>query len=444
MNSNDWYEQQNAAQNGYSNYQNHQEQTAQNGGNGYYNAPVPKKPKKTASITAGVLAVCLLAAALLGGGVGALAVSLISGRSEPAQQQAEAQQTAPASPSVTDGGSSSDGTPSNGIQTVSGVAAQELSVKDVAAKCMPSIVGIDVEIQQSSNYYGENTATGSGSGVIFTADGYIVTNNHVVDGATAIKVYLQDGVSYDAELIGADDRTDLAVIKIEAENLIPATLGSSGELSVGDAVIAIGNPLGELMSTVTCGWISGLNRSIVVDDHEMTLLQTDAAINPGNSGGGLFNSKGELIGIVNAKSMGYEVEGLGFAIPIDNALSVITDLMDQGYVSGRPYLGVSMQEVYVNIRNSGGNQYGFPFNMQQNSYEVRVQIVSVAEGGAAEKAGLQIGDMVLAVDDTSVEGVDHLINLIGAYNAGDVVTLSVQRGTERLTLSVTLDEKAGA
>lgn len=266
----------------------------------------------------------------------------------------------------------------------------------------------------------------------------------MVDGATAIKVYLQDGVSYDAELIGADDRTDLAVIKIEAENLIPATLGSSGELSVGDAVIAIGNPLGELMSTVTCGWISGLNRSIVVDDHEMTLLQTDAAINPGNSGGGLFNSKGELIGIVNAKSMGYEVEGLGFAIPIDNALSVITDLMDQGYVSGRPYLGVSMQEVYVNIRNSGGNQYGFPFNMQQNSYEVRVQIVSVAEGGAAEKAGLQIGDMVLAVDDTSVEGVDHLINLIGAYNAGDVVTLSVQRGTERLTLSVTLDEKAGA
>ncbi|MBR0026164.1 MAG: trypsin-like peptidase domain-containing protein [Clostridia bacterium] len=437
MNQNDWYEQQNSnVQNGYNGYQDHQQNHS-----GYYGDPAPKKQKKGITVTAGILVVCILAAALIGGGVGALAVSLANGMTQPIQESLlDAQPSA--APEESAEPSSPAETPSESIQKASGILAAELSVKDVAAKCMPSIVGIDIEIQQVSSYYGDMTATGSGSGVIFTEDGYIVTNNHVIDGATAIKVYLQDGTSYPAKLIGADERTDLAVIKIDAENLIPATLGSSSDLSVGDAVIAIGNPLGELMSTVTGGWISGLNRTIMVDDYEMSLMQTDAAVNPGNSGGGLFNSQGELIGIVNAKSMGYDVEGLGFAIPIDSALNIITDLMDQGYVSGRPYLGVSMQEVYVTSGNRG-DRYGFPF-MQQGYYQVRVQLAAIAENGAADKAGLQVGDMILAVDDTTVEGVDHLINLIGAYNAGDTVTLTVQRGTEMLTVTVTLEERTGA
>lgn len=437
MNQNDWYEQQNSnVQNGYNGYQDHQQNHS-----GYYGDPAPKKQKKGITVTAGILVVCILAAALIGGGVGALAVSLANGMTQPIQEALlDAQPSA--APEESAEPSSPAETPSESIQKSSGILAAELSVKDVAAKCMPSIVGIDIEIQQVSSYYGDMTATGSGSGVIFTEDGYIVTNNHVIDGATAIKVYLQDGTSYPAKLIGADERTDLAVIKIDAENLIPATLGSSSDLSVGDAVIAIGNPLGELMSTVTGGWISGLNRTIMVDDYEMSLMQTDAAVNPGNSGGGLFNSQGELIGIVNAKSMGYDVEGLGFAIPIDSALNIITDLMDQGYVSGRPYLGVSMQEVYVTSGNRG-DRYGFPF-MQQGYYQVRVQLAAIAENGAADKAGLQVGDMILAVDDTTVEGVDHLINLIGAYNAGDTVTLTVQRGTEMLTVTVTLEERTSA
>lgn len=451
MSNQDWFEQQNSTPNGYQ-YNGYQGCNNNCAGGTPYDNQSPKKPKKEKklrTITAGTLVVCLLLTALIGGGVGALAVTLATSANTPAQQEAMLPEAgnSSATQESTEGGSGSvsSGTPSNNIQTSAKTLSQELSIRDIAAKCMPSIVGIDVEIHQNASYYyGEgSTSTGSGSGVILTEDGYIVTNNHVIEGATAIKVYLQDGTSYEAELIGTDDRLDLAVIKVDAKNLVPATLGNSDDLAVGDPVVAIGNPLGELMSTVTGGWISGLNRTIVVDNHEMTLMQTDAAVNPGNSGGGLFNSKGELVGIVNAKSMGYDVEGLGFAIPIDSVLSAITDLMDQGYVSGRPYLGVSMQEVYVNVNGTSQNeQFGFPFNLQRQNYAVRVQIVEVVKGGAADKAGLQIGDMILAVDDTEVKSVNHLINLIGEYNAGDTVTLSIQRGTQSLTLTATFDEKS--
>ena len=200
---------------------------------------------------------------------------------------------------------------------------------------------------------------GSGSGVIVTSDGYIVTNNHVVEGADAIKVHLEDGTEYPATLIGTDSYTDLAVIKIDATGLPAATLGNSGDMLVCDTVYAIGNPLGVLASSVSEGIISGLDRVIEIEGQEMTLMQTTAAVNPGNSGGGLFNSKGELIGIVNAKSSGTDVEGLGFAIPIDSAKQIIMDLIDLGYVSGRPYLGISMQkDVYKRQRSWWKIRYG--------------------------------------------------------------------------------------
>ena len=214
---------------------------------------------------------------------------------------------------------------------------------------------------------------------------------------------------------------------------------------MGDDVLAIGNPLGELMSSVTSGSISGLNRTIVVENQEMTLLQTDAAINPGHSGGGLFNLSGELIGIVNAKSMGYEVEGIGFAIPINDAKQVITDLMEKGYVTGRPYLGISMQEVYVSSSQGNGSYgFGFPFGSSMQQYEARVQVVEVVEGSAADQAGIQSGDMILSLEGETVEGLSEFTSKVGEYNAGDVVKLMVQRGTQTLEISVTLGEKTNA
>lgn len=191
----------------------------------------------------------------------------------------------------------------------------------------------------SSFYGGQRVSQSAGSGVILSADGYIVTNNHVVAGADSIAVRTRDGQSYTARLVGADSDTDLAVLKIEAGDLPPVVLGSSETLVVGETAVAIGNPLGELGGTVTSGIISALSREVTIDNQTMTLLQTNAAINPGNSGGGLFNSKGELIGVVNAKYAKEGVEGLGFAIPIDAAKPVIEQLISQGYVSGRVATG---------------------------------------------------------------------------------------------------------
>ena len=210
-----------------------------------------------------------------------------------------------------------------------------LSVAEVAAKAADSVVEINTETVSSSFYGGQRVSQSAGSGVILSADGYIVTNNHVVAGADSITVRTRDGKSYAANLVGTDPDTDLAVLKIEASGLTPAVLGSSDDLVVGETAVAIGNPLGELGGTVTSGIISALSREVTIDNQTMTLLQTNAAINPGNSGGGLFNSNGELVGVVNAKYAKEGVEGLGFAIPINTAKPVIEQLISQGYVSGR-------------------------------------------------------------------------------------------------------------
>ena len=390
--------------------------------------------EKTRSITVGTLVVCLLFSALIGGGIGG---AVVYG----SQMNALGTNDAAAEKPTTDDASTQTNTSQQPpvLTTSTGTNAQ-YTKSQVATMCQPSVVGIEMQIQS-----GYATGSGSGSGVIISKDGYIVTNNHVVENATSIKVYLQDGTSYDAEVIGTDPRTDLAVIKINATGLTPATLGNSETLAVGDDVLAIGNPLGELMSSVTSGSISGLNRTIVVENQEMTLLQTDAAINPGNSGGGLFNLSGELIGIVNAKSMGYEVEGIGFAIPINDAKQVITDLMEKGYVTGRPYLGISMQEVYVSSGQGNGSYgFGFPFGSSMQQYEARVQVVEVVEGSAADQAGIRSGDMILSLEGETVEGLSEFTSKVDEYNAGDVVKLMVQRGTQTLEISVTLGEKTNA
>lgn len=277
-------------------------------------------------------------------------------------------------------------------------------------------------------------------GVIITDDGYIVTNNHVVQGADTIHVYLQDGTKYDAKLIGTDTFSDLAIVKIDVANLPAATIGSSGNVTVGDTVYAIGNPLGVLTSSVSKGIISGLDRTITIDGISMTLMQTDASINPGNSGGGLFNESGELIGIVNAKSASVEVEGLGFAIPVDSARPVITDLVDLGYVTGRPYIGITMQDVSLRYGNS--NNRNNPFSFYMDNYVTRVQVMSVESGSAAEKGGLLVNDILMSLNGKEITGSSQFAAMLYEYKVGDTVTITVLRGNETKDLTVVLGERS--
>ena len=282
---------------------------------------------------------------------------------------------------------------------------------------------------------GGQAKSGSGSGVIVTSDGYIVTCHHVVDGASKITVILNDETTHEATLIGSDARNDLAVIKISASGLTPATLGDSDMLTVGEDVVAIGNPLGELRGTSTGGMVSALGREVSVEGTMMTLIQHDAAVSPGSSGGGLFNSSGSLIGIVNAKANSSEAEGIGFAIPVNSVKQIISDLIEHGYVQGRAYLGVSTQN--VTLMPQGTSHWGGFFGYSGMSC---VLVTNVVSGSAAEAAGIQTGDLILAVEGTEVSSTDDLSALINAYNAGDQATLTIQRNGEQMELSVTFGE----
>ena len=293
----------------------------------------------------------------------------------------------------------------------------------------PSVVGID--ILSPVSYWGQIfEAEGSGSGVILTQDGYIATCAHVVEDATSIKVTLNDDTQYTATLVGSDKRNDIAIIKIEAENLTPALIGDSDMLTVGEDVIAIGNPLGELRGTATSGIISALRRPVTVENVEMELVQTDAAISPGNSGGGLFNSSGKLIGIVNAKASDSDAEGLGFAIPINNVLTEINDLLNYGYIKGRAYLGVYTQNVSVR------SDYGY----WRYSTTSCVQVADIVAGSAAEQAGLKVGDLILKVNDTQITSNSDLSDAIESFDAGDTATLTIQREGQQTQVQVTFGE----
>lgn len=303
--------------------------------------------------------------------------------------------------------------------------SEVLSVADIAEMASVSVVEITTETVQTGSRFGQYVSEGAGSGVIITTDGYIVTNNHVIDGATNISVRLKNGISYDATLVGKDSQTDLAVLKIDVNELTPAVLGNSSTLAVGDLAVAIGNPLGELGGTVTDGIISALDREITIDGENMTLLQTSAAINPGNSGGGLFNEAGELIGIVNAKSSGSDVEGLGFAIPIDAAKPVITQLMENGYVSGRPSIGVTT----VDISNTAtAMRYGVT--------KTGVYVYKAASGSE-----LQPGDLIVSIDGTAVSSSAEIKTTIAEYGIGKAVSITILRSNAQQTVSVTVTEQ---
>lgn len=315
------------------------------------------------------------------------------------------------------------------IQTnADGTQVSGMSLADVVANVKNSVVEITTSTVQTNVFLQQYVTSGAGSGVVVSEDGLIITNHHVIDGATSIVVRLANGEEYDAQLIASDAQTDVAVLRINATNLQPAILGDSDNLVVGEDVIAVGNPLGSLGGTVTDGIISALDREITIDDQTMTLLQTSAAISPGNSGGGLFNTKGELIGVVNAKSSGSNVEGLGFAIPVNVVKEVAQDLIETGKVQGRLTLGIT----YLEISNLQAAQ-------QYNVNVLGLYVQDVIENSNAQKAGLQPNDIIIAVDNEQVTTSAELKAALNSHKAGDTMTFTVVRDRQYVDLSVTLE-----
>lgn len=371
--------------------------------------PRPKKPVNGKKILTGAL--CLVLAGAVGFGGGYLGAIAAGGGSRVVYQ------------TVQRDASSGDTT---------GSAASTLSLTDVSSIVSPSVVAITTEVMTSSNTWfgGQYVESGAGSGVIMSEDGYIITNNHVVSGASNVTVTLQDGSTHAATVVGADSQSDIAVVKIDATGLTPAVMGDSDKLAVGETVLAVGNPLGELSGTVTNGIVSALNREVTVNNQKMTLIQTNASISPGNSGGGLFNAEGDLIGIVNAKSVSDNAEGLGFAIPVNTAIQVATDLIQNGYVSGRPVMGVTV--VTISDAQTAA-QYGV------SSYGVYV--AEVTENGPAAQAGVQKGDRIVSVDDTLIESNNDLTDLISSHAVGDTLNVQLSRDRQLMNVQVTLGER---
>lgn len=304
-----------------------------------------------------------------------------------------------------------------------------LSVAEVNELTENSVVEITTEQLATSLYYGQYVTNGAGSGVVFTADGYIVTNNHVIEGATKITVTLHNKEHYEAKLVATDEKTDIAVIKIEATDLIPAVLGDSSLLKTGESIVVIGNPLGELGGSVSSGIISAMDREVLIDNNTMTLLQTDAAVNPGNSGGGMFNMYGELVGIVNAKGSGSDIDNLGFAIPVNTAKKVVEELISVGYVQNRAYLGISMVEI--------NNSYTA---MQYRVNEFGVYVAEVVSDSAADKAGVKAGDRIVKIDEYEIASSSDVSSALNEYSAGQSANITVKRDSKEITLNVVFDE----
>ena len=298
-----------------------------------------------------------------------------------------------------------------------------------AAAVGPSVVGITNKAVARDWFDNPVETEGVGSGVIFKSDGYIVTNNHVINGAKELIVSLSDGRTMRGKVIGADEVTDLAVVKIDAKDLPTAAFADSDQIVVGEPAIAIGNPMGlEFKGSVTSGVVSALNRTLDNSDSRVKLLQTDAAINPGNSGGALVNADGEVIGINSVKLAASGVEGMGFAIPSNTVQSVIKELMDKGYVA-RPYLGVSVFDPETAAR------FGYSLDIDKGVY-----IFKLVLGGPSDKAGLQRGDIILKADGEEVNSVSDLRAKVSAHKVGDTITLTIDRNDHERTVDVTLDE----
>ncbi len=390
----------------------------------YYSAPEPPKATKPAKARPGILftvslcLVCILLSAASGFG-GAYAYKHFFG--EDASDNGKGNGTA------NSGGKSEVIINQSTNDPTADIKEGDLtSIIDSVSK---TVVEIRTEKVSYGYFIGNYVSEGAGSGVIISEDGYIITNNHVVEGADTLTVRTKAGEEFEATLIGADAQTDIAVIKIEANDLPAATLGTSSDLLVGQRSIAIGNPLGELGGTVTIGYISALDREVSIDGVKMTLLQTDAAINPGNSGGGLFDVNGRLIGVVNAKSTGSDIEGLGFAIPIDTAKEIATDILENGHVTGRPALGVKVSEV----TSSNYHEFrGEPLYRYITDYGVYIV--------EDERGNFEYGDLIVAFNDITVSTQTDLAAALAECQIGDTVTVTVSRNRKLVRVELELVE----
>jgi len=308
------------------------------------------------------------------------------------------------------------------------------AIVNVAESAAPAVVEITTESLVTNNYFGQYVQSGAGSGVIITENGYIITCAHVIDGSTTITVKLTDGTLYDAKIIGSDSVTDIAVLKIEAEGLVYAVMGDSDTLKVGSDVVAIGNPLGKLGGSVTNGIISALDREVEIEEQKYNLLQTNAAINPGNSGGGLFNINGELIGIVNAKSSGSGIEGLSFAIPINDATAIAEQLIDFGYIKGRPQLGIHISEITstTDLMNLRSTKYAALINYIT---EYGVYFIEYNPNSGQVEGDLQFGDRFVAINGIEVTSLSNIQSLLNSeFTVGEEITVTVARITNSKTL----------
>lgn len=320
-------------------------------------------------------------------------------------------------------------TSNSGTTTTASSTSKANSTSEIVKKTADSVVEISTESVVTGSFAQQYVQQGAGSGVIISQDGYILTNNHVINGANSVKVRLRDGTEYDATIVGSDSDNDIALLKVSATGLSPATFGDSNSLAVGDYVVAIGNPLGELGGTVTDGIISALARKVTIEDTQMTLLQTNAQVNPGNSGGGLFNANGELVGIVNAKQSATEVEGIAFAIPINNVLDILSDLKEYGYVTGKVDLGIDFTDIT-------SDETAFYYGVNQTG----CYVLSVDSGSNAEKAGVTRGDLVTKVNDTDVSSSSDITAALEKAEVGDTVTFTVSRRGTSKTISFVLEE----
>lgn len=389
----------------------------------------PRKPKKQARgkhRAAQVAAACLVCAILGGIGGGAIMSGIANKNTRQMQQSLQQQIDALSNQQPSSGNSDSKLTP---IANTTGLSAAQVYQQNVN-----SVVYIESTVVV--NYYGQQTTgVSSGSGFIISEDGYILSNYHVVENSTKLNVKMYDGSSYEATLVGYDKASDVAVLKVEATGLPAVTVGDSDAVNVGDQVVAIGNPLGELTSTLTGGYVSAKDRTINTDNTLTNMIQTDAAINSGNSGGPLFNMNGEVIGITSAKysgssSSGASIEGIGFAIPINSVMNMVEDLKQYGYVTGQAYMGVTLEE----IDTKTASVYGLPAGVYVNS---------VAKGSCSAIAGIQKGDIITGLNGADITCYDDLAAALKKFGAGDTTTISIYRQGQTLELQITFDEKKG-
>ncbi len=383
-----------------------------------------EKKEKTSRTPWGAMIAIALVCAILGGGIGAAATALVT------------TDGSVVSTSSSSAVSSDSGTVINTSSHTNEVilneveAGEEMTAAEVYASNVNATVGITTSI--TTNYFGyTTTSAASGSGFIISSDGYILTNYHVIEDSSKITVSLYNGESYTATLVGYDENNDIAVLKIEAEGLSTVTLGDSDSLNVGDSVVAIGNPLGELTFSLTAGVVSALNRSITLsNDVTMELIQTDCAINSGNSGGALFNMYGEVIGITNAKysssgsSSEASIDNIGFAIPINTVKEIVYSIIETGTYE-KSYIGVTVTDVTTSVYYSTGITSG-------------AVVYSVTEGAPADEAGLEVGDIILKADDTEITGASSLSSYVASLEVGDELVLEVYRDGETRVIVVTV------